>query len=193
MLDGLILNRTPHVRLFNEIKPSKSQPVNAVEAFKSSYNFISSVKSGFSRQEIYNSGAIMETIAKDKRVLGFAPKITAQVFFNDGAIDITGVINGIDVQAESKLFFFNDYIIAGSSMDIKNISNSIVLGKDLAEKLGKTEAEISKWLSGTHNFTLRSLAKIEIVLNETIIKIPSQKIFHLKVSGNNRAYLIFTL
>ena len=35
--------------------------------------------------------------------------------------------------------------------------------KGLAEKLGKSEAEISKWLSGTHNFTLRSIAKIEAV------------------------------
>ena len=26
LLDGLILNRTPHVRLFNEIKPNKNQP-----------------------------------------------------------------------------------------------------------------------------------------------------------------------
>ena len=26
MLDGLILNRTPHIRLFNEIKPNENQP-----------------------------------------------------------------------------------------------------------------------------------------------------------------------
>ena len=25
--------------------------------------------------------------------------------------------------------------------------------KDLAERLGKSEAEISKWMRGTHNFT----------------------------------------
>ena len=28
LLDGLSLNRTPHVRLYNEIKPSVNQPVN---------------------------------------------------------------------------------------------------------------------------------------------------------------------
>ena len=27
LLDGLILNRTPHIRLYNEIKPSENQPV----------------------------------------------------------------------------------------------------------------------------------------------------------------------
>ena len=135
LLDGLILNRTPHIRLFNEIKPNIHQPVNASGEFKNSYNFIRSVKSGSSRSEIYNSGAIMQALKKDDRVKGIAPKITAQVFFNDGSIDITGIINGIDVQAESKLFHFNDYVKGGNPLDIKTVPNSIILGKGLSDKL----------------------------------------------------------
>lgn len=80
MLDALILNRTPHIRVFNEIKPNKNQPINLTADYKNHYNFIQSVKSGASRQEIYNSAAIMQTLKKDERVLGFAPKIIAQVF-----------------------------------------------------------------------------------------------------------------
>jgi transcriptional regulator with XRE-family HTH domain len=45
---------------------------------------------------------------------------------------------------------------------------------DLAKALGKTPAEISKWLSGTHNLTLMSLTKIAVALNETIIMTPAQ-------------------
>lgn len=67
--------------------------------------------------------------------MGMAPRITSPVFFNDGSVDITGVINGIDVLAEINLFHFKDYITSGSATDINNISNSIVLGKPLAEKL----------------------------------------------------------
>ncbi|MDZ4807029.1 MAG: FtsX-like permease family protein [Bacteroidota bacterium] len=135
LLDGLILNRTPHIRLYNEVKPSKTQPVNNAAEYKDYYNFISSIKSGGSRQEIYNTGAIMQALKKDSRVLGFSPKLIAQVFYNEGAVDITGVINGIDVLAENKLFHFNDYITAGSGIDISRVPNSIVLGKGLAEKL----------------------------------------------------------
>lgn len=40
--------------------------------------------------------------------------------------------------------------------------------KDLADLLGKSESEISKWLSGTHNFTLKTLSKIESVLGGKI-------------------------
>ena len=135
LLDGLILNRTAHVRLFNEIKPSEKQPVDVSSTYKNSLNFVRSIKAANSRIEIYNSESIMQAVKKDGRVLGLAPKIKTPVFFNDGAIDITGVINGIDVEAESKLFFFNDYITSGSGADLKNISNSIVLGKGLADKL----------------------------------------------------------
>lgn len=41
--------------------------------------------------------------------------------------------------------------------------------RDLAKNTGKTEAEVSRWLGGTHNFTLRTLAKISIVLGEDVI------------------------
>jgi len=135
LLDGLILNRTAHVRLYNEIKANVQQPINHSTAYKQSYNFIRSVKPVNNRQEIYNSGAILQVLRTDDRVKGVAPKITAQVFFNDGGVDITGVINGIDVEAESELFHFNDYVIEGNPLDLKNVSNSIILGKGLAEKL----------------------------------------------------------
>jgi transcriptional regulator with XRE-family HTH domain len=36
--------------------------------------------------------------------------------------------------------------------------------KNLAEELGKSPSEISKWLSGTHNFTIDTLIDIERVL-----------------------------
>ena len=31
LLDGLIINRTPHIRLYNEIKPSAQQPISLSE------------------------------------------------------------------------------------------------------------------------------------------------------------------
>lgn len=135
LLDGLVLNRTPHVRLYNEAKPNEHQPVNQYKESRSSYNFIHSIKAGSNRQELYNSTAILATLGQDERVLGYASKITSQVFFNAGTNDITGVINGIDVEEEIRLFHFKDYVTSGSAIDINRTSNSIILGKGLAEKL----------------------------------------------------------
>jgi transcriptional regulator with XRE-family HTH domain len=51
--------------------------------------------------------------------------------------------------------------------------------KSLADKLGKRPSEISKWLNGEHNFTLRSLAKLEAELGETLLFVPKRKTFQL--------------
>lgn len=135
MLDGLVLNRTPHIKLYNELKPSPVQPVQLADGYKGYYHFIRSVKPYGRRLEIYNVDPIMSSIEKDDRVLGLAPKIAAQVFYNVGAIDVTGVINGVDVEAENKLFFFSTYVTAGNYIDLKNIPNSIILGKSAADKM----------------------------------------------------------
>jgi len=135
LLDGLILNRTPHIRFYNEVKPNPVQPIAMSDEHASSYNVVRSIKPSASRNSIHNSTAIMESLAEDRRVLGVAPKIAAQVFYNVGTIDITGVVNGIDVEKESQLFAFTDYVTAGNPVDLQNVSNSIILGKGAADRM----------------------------------------------------------
>jgi lipoprotein-releasing system permease protein len=135
LLDGLVTNRTPHVRIFKDIVPNKDQPVNLSARYKEDYNFISSIKASNNRQEIYNANKIIASLKEDTRVLGVSRKVSTQVFFNAGAIDITGFMNGIDIESEIKFYSFKDYVTAGDPMDLKYVSNSIILGKPLAEKL----------------------------------------------------------
>lgn len=142
LLDGLIINRTPHVRLYNEIKPNEDQPIDLSNQFKGHHNFIHSVKPQNSLLKIDNNLAILSSIKTDDRVLGFAPKLTAQVFYNVGSIDLTGVVNGIDVEAENKLFMFDDYVVEGNYLDLKNVPNSIILGKGAAQKMLATIGDV---------------------------------------------------
>lgn len=44
--------------------------------------------------------------------------------------------------------------------------------RDLALLLGKRESEISKWMRGTHNFTLSTIAGIQDALGEKILDTP---------------------
>ncbi|MFY7666337.1 helix-turn-helix domain-containing protein [Flavobacterium sp.] len=43
--------------------------------------------------------------------------------------------------------------------------------KRLSQLLGKNESEVSKWLSGTHNFTFKTVAKIESVLKGKLFQV----------------------
>lgn len=42
---------------------------------------------------------------------------------------------------------------------------------ELARKLHKRDSEISKWLTGMHNFTIGTISNIECAIGENIIKL----------------------
>lgn len=50
--------------------------------------------------------------------------------------------------------------------------------KEFAKMMGKTEAEVCRWVGGTHNFTLSTLAKISAALNTPIINVSTNYILH---------------
>ncbi|GAA4079279.1 ABC transporter permease [Flavobacterium cheonanense] len=157
LLDGLMLNRTAHVRLYNEIKPTLKQPIELSEKYKNSTNFISSIKPKDRGKAIYNSQAIINYLKQDNRIIDVAPKINVPVFFNSGTIEISGVINGIDVLPEEKLFKISDYIIEGKVADLIQ-NNSIIIGKGLADKMLLAVGDMIKVTSAKGN-----LASLKIV------------------------------
>jgi transcriptional regulator with XRE-family HTH domain len=69
----------------------------------------------------------------------------------------------------NKSFQLADYITY--LLKVKGMSQ-----KQLAEKMGKKESEVSKWISGTHNFTIKTISKLEVILGHDLLNIP-QKIY----------------
>ncbi len=55
--------------------------------------------------------------------------------------------------------------------------------KDLARAMGKAESEISKWLSGSHNLTLKSVAKMEAVLESDVLTVVQNEAMSLPVEN----------
>ena len=48
--------------------------------------------------------------------------------------------------------------------------------KQLADTMQKNPSEVTKWLSGTHNFTLETLYLIESYLGVTLFEIPNTEL-----------------
>jgi lipoprotein-releasing system permease protein len=142
LLDGLVLNRTPHIRLFNDIRPSVKQPIELDTTYMGYHNFISSIKPTNARKEIYNVENIFKRLKSDTRVYGIAPKLTAQAVYNLGNIELNGVINGIDAAQEEKLFNFKDNVYNGNYMDLQNRPNTIILGQGVADKMIAKKGDI---------------------------------------------------
>ena len=91
-------------------------------------------------------------LKEDKRGIDVAPKITAPVLFNSGTMEISGVINGIDVLSEEKLFKVSDNVTQGKVGDLAQ-NNSIIIGKGLADKMLLTIGDIIKVTTSQGNLT----------------------------------------
>lgn len=141
MLDDLILNQTPHIHLYNEIKPSENQPVALYEKFEESYNIVHSIKPKQSQIKIHNAIPILHYLRENKKVQGATPQLRSQVFYISGSIELGGNLIGIDIMQETKLSNMRDYIVEGRPEDLKNNENGILLGAGLAKKMSLSKGD----------------------------------------------------
>lgn len=135
MLDDLILNQTPHIHIYNEIEPSKKQPVALYDDFKNSFNVVHSIKPKLTQKKIHNALPIIDYLEDDENVRGALPQIKTQIFYIAGSIEIGGNLTGINPLDEAKFFNMKDYIVEGSAEALHNTDDGILLGIGIAEKM----------------------------------------------------------
>jgi len=135
MLDSLILNQTPHIHLYNEIEPTKEQPVALYDEFKDAVNIVASVKPKQSQRKIHNALPILNYLKKDDKVKGATPQLHANIFYLSGSIELGGNLVGVDIMEEVRLYNMLDYIVEGTAEALKNNENGILLGAGLAKKM----------------------------------------------------------
>lgn len=73
------------------------------------------------------------------------------------------------IPEDVKIFtdWYADLIVRINQLMAENKLNK----KELAQNLEKSPSEISKWLNGEHNFTLKSLAKLSAELGEPLLEV----------------------
>lgn len=135
LLDGLILNRTPHVHIYNEIEPSTIQPIDQFLNHSKNFTIVQSIKPKQSLSKIHNALPLMAYLEKNTAVLGVTSQVQAKVFYMAGTVELGGVINGVNPVAENRLFNFNEYITKGKSENLLKNNQGILLGAGIAKKL----------------------------------------------------------
>jgi len=135
MLDDLILNQTPHIHVYNEIEPSKEQPISFVENVTESFNVVHSIKPKLSQKKIHNALPIIDYLKTNESVRGALPQIKTQIFYIAGSIELGGNLTGINPIDEANLFNMSDYIVEGSAEALHNSDNGILLGIGIANKM----------------------------------------------------------
>ena len=135
LLDGLVLNRTPHIQIYNKTQPSDIQPAEQYKNLDEEVLVIHSIKPKSRLGRIHNALPILADLEKDERIKGVTPQTTCRVFYLAGTNNLNGIINGIEVENEIRLFNFEDYIIAGEASSLERRKNNILLGAGIAKQL----------------------------------------------------------
>lgn len=135
MLDDLILNQTPHIHIYNEIEPSKKQPISVYDELNGAFNVIHSIKPKLSQKKIHNALPIIKYLETNADVLGVLPEVKTQIFYIAGSIELGGNLTGINPIDEAKLFNMKDYIVEGSAEALEQTDNGILLGIGIAKKM----------------------------------------------------------
>jgi len=135
LLDGLVLNRTPHIQLFNKTAPTEVQVIDRYKDLPFNLNYIHSIKPKSRLDRIHNGLPLLSELKKHPKVKGATPQTACKVFYLAGSNKLNGVINGVEVAEEVRLFNFKDYITEGDVNSLQKRKNSILLGAGIAKKL----------------------------------------------------------
>lgn len=156
LLDGMILNRTPHVRLYNEVLPSAIQPIDMAPAHREAIHIVHGVKPQKKQPRLYNALATLDYLNSQPEVLGAIPQVKAQGFYLGGAVQLSGIMLGIKPEEENKFYNLGDYVVEGSTKELAQHESGIILGAGVASKLSLTLSDYIQVSSPTGgNFRLK--------------------------------------
>ncbi|TNE98772.1 MAG: ABC transporter permease, partial [Bacteroidetes bacterium] len=149
LLDGMILNRTPHIHIYNELAPSKSQPIEKVSKYNEHKKIVRSVRPKRKQTRVRNANALMRELAALKEVKAVTPMVRAQGFYLAGSTQLSASLIGVDVLMESENYQLSDYIVGGKAENLATIDNGILLGIGAAKKMSVSSGDKIQVISPT--------------------------------------------
>lgn len=135
MLDDLIINQTPHIHIYNEIKPTQEQPIHTLDTYRDAFQVVRSVKPKYRQSNIHNAMPLLEHLRGLPEVQGALPQVKTQILYLSGTLELGGTMTGIDPISQADLFNLDDYFIEGTASDLKNNENGIIIGYGIAQKM----------------------------------------------------------
>ena len=139
-LEELMLSNIAHVHIYNEVEVKQKSVLDEVINGES-VGIVHNIKPYDVRKDLKDAPQILEIIKKDPDVIGASPFVSTQVFYNYGSININGVVAGVDIVEEEKLFKISRNLISGELKDILSIKDGAFMGKGLAQKLNLNKGD----------------------------------------------------
>jgi lipoprotein-releasing system permease protein len=172
LLEETTLTNTPHIRIYNDIETDRPSILDEFYTGKPVLNVVHHQKPKKEKQSLKDGFQIVRTILADARILGVSPLVNSQVFYNYGSQQISGIITGVDIMAEDKLFAIGEKMTRGRVKNLLSANNGIIMGAGLARKLDAQEGDK---VSITTPEGVRLLLNIVGIMRTGIVQIDDTK------------------
>ncbi|WKZ60203.1 MAG: ABC transporter permease [Cyclobacteriaceae bacterium] len=131
--EELTMTSSPDIHIYNDITESRASIAEEVNI--NGINIVHHQKPKKETAKVRNALQITEMIRRDPRVLGVAPTLASQVFYNYGPVELPGNISGVDILEEDKLFDLRSKMKAGQIEDLLANNDGIIIGTGIARKM----------------------------------------------------------
>lgn len=136
-LSDAMLSSTPDIRIYNKEKTDFSTNI-ATEYFKKEPDLLIKLyhqKPKNVNRNLKNVKEIVKSLENNNEVKAVSPVLTSSVIFNYGQVQVNGMIDGVDIQQEMKLYNLDEKMQDGKALDLVNKENGIIVGAGIAGKL----------------------------------------------------------
>jgi lipoprotein-releasing system permease protein len=131
--EELTMSSSADIHIYNDITESRASIADEVNA--NGINIVHHQKPKKETAKVRNALQITEMIRRDPRVLGVAPTLSSQVFYNYGPVELPGNIAGVNILEEDKLFDLRSKMKAGQIEDLLANNDGIIIGTGIARKM----------------------------------------------------------
>ena len=131
--EELTMTSSPDIHIYHDVTEPRATILE--EYNLRGVSFVHHQKPKNETPKLRNAMQITDLLRKDDRVIGAAPSISSQVFYNFGPVQLSGNILGVDIIEENKLFDLRAKMKKGRIEDLKANHDGIIMGRGLAKKL----------------------------------------------------------
>jgi lipoprotein-releasing system permease protein len=137
--EELTMTSSPDIHIYHDVTEPRGSILEQINP--GGMNIIYHQKPKRETPRLRNASQIVEMVRRDPRVVGVAPLLTSQVFYNYGPVQLNGTIMGVDILEEDKLFDLRSKLKEGRLEDLLANREGIIIGKGLARKLNAKVGE----------------------------------------------------
>ena len=131
----LTLDGSPHIHIYNPVKTDRPALVEEAYSSEKDWLVVHHQRPKKELPKLKNGFQILQQVREMPGVAQASPQLSTQVFFNNGPIQFSGSVVGIDVAQENLMYKLYEKMESGKVDRLLTNSEGILMGEKLAEKM----------------------------------------------------------